>query len=215
MPPGLPPTEGWRERFRNDMDGGVENFVESLSGTVTKRLVCDFYVKLDMLAKKYHTTIKAVVCKGEFPQYLKDDIKEIKRRAEELYSWAKLHLSEKPKLAVMQNMPYIVAMAFAVRAEMDACIAESEMAVCTESKDFFLNRCRELGNKFLKVVVGQLSALFGDSTLLDVAFDLHTHMGVYVTLIKSFRASLELLEAADTAEYEDVYSWNDGLAPLR
>lgn len=189
--------------------------MENLPSMEAKRLVRDFYVKLDMLAKKYHPALKAVACKGEFPQYLKDDIKEIKRRAEELYSWAKIHLSEKSKLAAMQNMPYVVAMAFAVRAEMDACIAESEMATCTESKDFFLNQCRELGNKFLRVVMGQITTLFSDSTLLDVAFDLHTHLGVYVTYIKSFQASLELLKATDTAEYEHIYSWDDGLAPLR
>ena len=197
------------------MSGSVENFMAGLPNMEVKRLVRDFYVKLDLLAKKYHPTLKAVACKGDLPQYLKDDIKEIKRRAEELYSWAKLHLSEKSKLTAMRNMPYVVAMAFAARAEMDAYIAESEMASCEESKEFFLNQCRELANKFLRVVVGQITTLFGDSTLLDVAFDLHTYLGVYITLIKSFQASLDLLTEAGTADYEDVYSWDDGLAPLR
>lgn len=151
-----------------------------------------------------------------YAQHVKEDAKAARDAAMDLVSWIKSRMFKRGKDGSLKNFPFIVAMAFSARVEMDSYIIESEMIRSGKERETFMNRIRRPAEELAKIVFGQLCDLVNSSSLLEIAFDLHVYVATYVTLLKSFRASLSLLPPLSNPEMPfDIYDWNDGLSPLR
>lgn len=151
------------------------------------------------------------------------DAAKAEMHANTLYSWARTfipkHSSNSSSQAAMtkstrlQMMPYIVAMAYAVRIKLDVFYVEGSAVDKAERLEYW-KRGRSVVEQFRSVVQNALQALLIDSSLLDVAIDYHLALTTYTALMETLQKSVQILLAPDDTP-KAIQLWDDGLAELR
>lgn len=197
------------EDLQLSVRAGFESVAVSIRNASAKEHARALHTKLEVVMNTYNVVLEAVVPGKSYPGYVKDDAKEAKRNARELYAWAKSHLSARSKKAKLQNLPYVVAMAFAVRVEMDACIIESEMMARIEDQISHLERSWKGVEKFMRVVMRQVVEVTMSTSLLEIAYHFRLHVATYMTLMRSFRASMVALSSPHIS-LDDICTWDSG-----
>lgn len=155
-----------------------------------------------------------------FTRFALKDAEKTEKQAIELYAWARTFLpgaTDGPvnmdKTAKLKMMPYIVAMAYAVRAKLDVYYVESTRVEQAERSQY-LERSRNTVEQFMEVLEVAVRAMLDGSSLLELALDYHLMMVTYVTLKAALQASVQLiLESEDVPE--TTVLWDDGLAGIR
>ena len=117
------------------------------------------------------------------------------------------------KTAKLKMIPYIVAMAYAIRVKLDTYYVESSGMDRTE-RFGYLERGRSMVDQFMEVVEVAVRVTLHDSSLLDVALDYCLALTTYITLIAALRASVAMMLESEDAP-SPIAPWDDGLAGLR
>lgn len=149
-------------------------------------------------------------------------------RAEELYAWAMTHLPDfghrnkesqvtglnrHQKLGVI---PYIVAMAYAVRIKIDARMVKSHSMEDKDDRERHLMRSRSIVGDFVSLLRAALMATVIDVSLLEMALDCHLPMATYMMLMKGIQASAQtMVEKSETINQTKIEAWDDGLSKIR
>lgn len=203
-----------------------ESILDSVQSEAAKRDVREFKINMDAAMKAYVMIIRDMEAHAEagehpYPSYVKEDAKEAKRSATLLYMWAKTYVPKcttdettADKGKKLSKLPYILAMALAVRIEMDACLLEGDMMDSQTDTKLFETRSQEIVIDFVNLLSDTLSELLTSTSLLEVALDFDFYISTYISLIRGFRASLKPLDYI-LPKLSEIFDWDDGLAVLR
>ena len=148
------------------------------------------------------------------------DAAKVEKHAIELYSWARTFLPKDTakhpamdKASKLKLVPYVVAMAYAVRIQLDVYYVESS-AVNKDDRLEYLERSRTVVERFVDVLQVAMNVTLSDSSLLDVAMDYHLALTTYITLMAALRASVQIMLTPKDAP-KTTALWDDGLAGIR
>ena len=189
------------------------------------RVVRDFKSRVETVTLVYKPLVERIVKASNsgsrgFSNLALRDAAKAEISANTLYSWAGSFVptntnsqSSMDKAAKLKIMPYIVAMAYAVRVKLDAYYVESSGVDRTERLEY-LERSRNTVEQFIETVKVAVRVTLYESSLLDVALDYHLALTTYIMLMAALRASVAtLLTPKDTPK--SIAPWDDGLAGLR
>ena len=187
--------------------------------------VRDFKSKLDGLTLAYEPLIERLARAAEtrssvFPTPALRDAAKAEMHANALYAWACTFVptntdvqTERDKASKLQMMPYIVAMAYAVRAKLDVYYVESSDMDGTERLEH-LERCRKIVEEFVATIKVAVRVTLHDSSLLDVALDYPLALTTYMALMAAMRASVQMMLKPSDAP-KAIALWDDGLDTIR
>ena len=189
------------------------------------RAVRDFKSKLDTLSLAYEPLIKRLSRAAEirsraFSALALRDAAKAEMHANALYAWARTFVptatdvrTERGKAAKLQMMPYIVAMAYAVRVKLDVYYVESSGVDEAELSEY-LERGRNTVDEFVATIKVAVRVTLHESSLLDVALDYHLALTTYIALMAALQASMQMmLEPSDAPT--TIALWDDGLDTIR
>lgn len=210
------------EELHGGMKSGFRRVIAAIRFHPEKETYRKLLMKTDLVTLSYRNIISAFSFRGRrYPEYVKRDTDEARYRAEKLYFYAKSFMFEDPIYQVdpikkihQDSLQYIIAMALAVRVDMDACLVESEMMDYAEDREMFMYRSRRLILEYIGMLARQIVETMSCISLLDLVLDFHLHLAMYTTFVKSFCVSLDLIASPD-AKHCDEYMWDDGLTPIR
>lgn len=158
--------------------------------------------------------------KRRFPLSAAKDAAKAETQANTLFAWASTFVPKTPaswarwnkqdKIAVM---PYVVAMAYAVRIKLDVHYVEGSMVSDAEKSDY-LERSRKTVDEFIPILQMAVKATLDGSSLLEVALDYHLALTTYVTLLTALRKSVQMTLSPQSSP-ENVVAWDDGLSSIR
>lgn len=215
---GSDEIRGILSTIRREMNSGFQRVISAIHDNRARQVAEEFYAKQETLKKMYNGMIDDIASGRPYSSHAKDSARDAQKTAIDFCSWTKAHLLKSDRAELIKNFPFIVAMAFSVRVEMDSLIIQSEMEKNDKEKEPFMSRIRRSEKELIETLFNQLCGLVKSSSLLEIAFDLHVYVATYITLIKSFRASLSLLPSSSSTRQElpcGIHDWDDGLSPLR
>ena len=203
----------------------VDALIAAASVEPSPRAVRDFKSKLDAVRLAYEPLMEQMleVAKSDahtFPQFAATDATKAEIHANILYSWARTYVpqdADSPatmdKTAKLNMMPYIVAMAYAVRVKLDVHYVESRGMIEAERHEY-LKRSSNVVEQFMATLELAMRAMLHDSGLLEVALDYHLALTTCVTLKAAMRASVQMILGSHDVPRTTVL-WDDGLAEIR
>ena len=194
------------------------------------RDVHDFKSKVDAVTLAYEGLIEQTVIAAveRHPDTLlaplaPRDAAKAEMDANTLYMWARAfvpadsttsartHMAKADKIKMM---PYVVAMAYAVRLKLDVYCIESSGMDDTERM-----MCSEMSRKAMGQLMQVLQvatwATIDDSSLLDMALDYHLATTTYITLSAAVRASVQMAMPTLGGVPRAIVHWDDGLSGIR
>ena len=189
------------------------------------RAVRDFQSRVDALTLTYEPLTKRIVKAAQnhpvaFPAMALRDAAKAETNANALYTWARTFVPsgsnrqiKMDKAAKLQLMPYIVAMAYAVRVKMDVYYVESSGVDRTERLEY-LERCHNTVDEFVATIKVAVRATLCDSSLLEVALDYRLVLTTYTALVAALRASVQMVLKPSDAP-RTIALWDDGLDAIR
>ena len=187
------------------------------------RVVRDFKSKVETATLAYEPLVGRIIMAASsdsrsFPPLALRHAAKAEMNANALYAWARSFVpttseSSMDKAARMKLMPYIVAMAYAVRVKLDVYYVESSGVDRTERLEY-LERGRNTVDQFIEIVKVAVRVTLHDSSLLDVALDYHLAITTYITLMTALRASVTMLLTPKEAPGM-IALWDDGLVGIR
>ncbi|MEM7555704.1 MAG: hypothetical protein AAF378_16705 [Cyanobacteria bacterium P01_A01_bin.84] len=141
--------------------------------------------------------------------------------ATQLYYWAETFVpSDQKELENMSKdarfhvMPYLIAMAYAVRVKADAYAVESDTIDNADDRAAYLKRSRKIVDEFIEVLKFTADVLTTNASILDIALDYYLPLSAYLTAITSLRAGTDAL-LIPTYKHKIVGAWDDGLSRIR
>ena len=197
-------------------------------------VVRDFKSRLDAVTLAYDPLTKRLLTAAEssgggssssssssssfsFPMLAIRDAAKAEMHANMLYSWARTFMPKAEaamdKASKLRLMPYVVAMAYAVRVKLDVYYVESSN-VNREERLEYLERSRSTVEQFLQVLQTAVRVTLRDSSLLDVALDYHLVLTTYIALMAALRASVQMILKSKDAP-KTIAIWDDGLVGIR
>ena len=194
-------------------------------GDQDARAVRDFRSKVDALTLAYEPLTRRLVKAAEsrpiaFPALALRDALRAEMNANALYTWARTYVptetdvrTERDKAAKLQMMPYIVAMAYAVRVKLDVYYVESSGVDRAERLEY-LERGRNTVEEFVATIKVALRVTLCDSSLLEVALDYHLALMTYMALMAAMRATAQMMLQPSDAP-RTIALWDDGLDKIR
>ena len=207
----------------------VNTMIAAADADDSARVVRDFKSKLDAatlaydpLTKRLLTAAKGGSSSSSFPGLALRDAAKAEMHANMLYSWARTFVPtdtsgqagmNMDKAAKLKMVPYIVAMAYAVRIKLDVYYVESSGVVKAERHEYLERSCSTV-EEFLKVMQVAMYVTLRNSSLLDVALDYHLALTTYATLTAALRASVQMLLKPRDAP-RTIATWDDGLEQVR
>lgn len=185
----------------------------------------DFKFKLDAVKLAYDPLTKLMpqVAQSDaytFPWLAMSYIAQVEKKAGELYEWARAFVPKSTRDAVRMDkaaklriMPYMVAMMFAVRVQLDVYYIESA-GVNNQERLKELQRSGDIVDQFTGTLETAVRVILYDSSLLEVALDYNLVLATCVTLKMALRAGIQTtLESEDASKMETM--WDDGLSQIR
>ena len=189
------------------------------------RAVRDFRSRIDALTLAYEPLTRRIVKAAEshpiaFPAPALRDAAKAEMNANALYTWARTFVpmdtdtpTKNDKVAKLQLMPYIVAMAYAVRVKLDVYYVESS-GVDKKERLEYLERGRNTVDEFVATIKVAVHVTLHDSSLLEVALDYHLVLTTYIALMAVMRATAQMMLQPSDAP-RTIASWDDGLDSIR
>ena len=205
---------------------GFEAAVNTISSKQAIDVARNYRFRLRVVTLAYDDLVEDIILaagseKRKFSSLAKDSSVKAEMRAEELYAWAEgfipntgndqAGLSKKAKLGLM---PYIVALAYAMRVKTDARLVRSHSIVDAGERQNFLERSRKSMSDFIHVLRVVVAAVVTTSNLLEIALDYHLAMATYMMLITSLKTSMQLT-LGPAKESLEIELWDDGLSKIR
>ena len=206
--------------------GGFETAISAISSTQAIDVARNYRFRLRVVTLAYDDLVEDIILaagseKRKFSSLAKDSSVKAEMRAEELYAWAEgfipntgndqAGLGKKAKLGLM---PYIVALAYAMRVKTDARMVRSHSIVDVGERQNFLERSRKSMNDFIHVLRVVVAAVITSSNLLEIALDYHLAMATYMMLIARLKTSMQLT-LGTAREPLGIELWDDGLSKIR
>ena len=216
----------------------IKSMIAVEDNELCARSVRDFKSKMDATTLAYEPLaerlIQAAASRGDggdgsssskLSNVALRDAAKAEMHANTLYSWARTFI---PKLtssssgggggtiskgAKLHMLPYLVAMAYAVRVKLDVFYVEGSVVNKAERLEYW-ERSRTVVEQFVSVLQGAVRVTLGDSSLLDVAIDYHLALTTYIVLMATLRKSVQMMLAPHDAP-KAIQLWDDGLAELR
>ena len=189
------------------------------------RTARDFRSRVEALTLAYEPLTQRLVKAAEsrpiaFPAQALRDALRAEMNANALYTWARTYVptetdvrTERDKAAKLQMMPYIVAMAYAVRVKLDVYYVESSGVDRAERLEY-LERGRNTVEEFVATIKVALRVTLCDSSLLEVALDYHLALMTYMALMAAMRATAQMMLQPSDAP-RTIALWDDGLDKIR
>lgn len=203
----------------------VEAMISTASDESSARSARDFKSRLDAVTLAYESLIESIIkateSEGcELPQYALKDAAKIEAQANLLYSWASTFVPKDTSSQALLSrterlnmVPYMVAMAYAVRAKLDAYYVESR-GLRKADRAQYLQRSSNTVNEFTGLVRTAICTILEKSSLLEVAVDYHLTLTSYVALIVALEKSVQMtLSPGDSPG--KIEMWDDGLSGIR
>ena len=212
--------------LRARMDQGFESVIASIKDAEAVWTAREFKAKLKTLTLAYDPLIEDMLSSTgdasdqSLSEFLKDDAHLAIMRADELSAWVDTFLPSAAQEAAMSRrgklelMPYIVAMAYAVRVKLDAHLVKSSL-LPKAKRGAYLQRILAVVDEFVRVLQRALLGVVSDTSLLDIAINCQQPLATYVTLITTLRVTADTMLAPEDAPPKDVALWDDGLADIR
>lgn len=203
-----------------------ENLLQSTQNEPALSNARDFKARVASITSTYdciyEDIVEAVESKNkQLPSFAVKDTEKAVIAATQLYHWAETFVpSDQKKLTKMskeakfQIMPYLVAMAYAVRVKADAYVVECDTIANANDQAAYLKRSRKIVDEFIAKLKSVVTALTANTTMLDIALDYHLPLSTYLTVITSLRAGVDAL-LSPAHKQEIVGVWNDGLSSIR
>lgn len=213
--------------------------IRSMIGTIdadeSTRIVRDFKSRLDSVSLTYDPLVDRMIAAAErrvrtFPPAALRDAVRAEIHANALYAWARTFVhtgdssssssgSSSPARATLQKadkllmMPYVVAMAYAVRVKLDVHFVESSQVHEAERLDY-LDRSRRTVEQFVELLQAVVRMTLEESSLLEVALDYNLALTTYATLLAALRGSAQMMLEPHGVP-RPIVSWDDGLSGIR
>ena len=222
------PTEtcaGYLRRIDSFMTQGVDAVVGAANHASSDSSMRKFKTKVDTLRQAFEPQAEKIVKTAvdesqQLTRYDKKDLARVEKEADELYSWAGSHVYKKhenhvglDKAGKLMQMPYLVAMAYAIRVKMDVCYAESREVKLAERRQY-QDRNRSIIEDITALLQIALNAILEKASLLEVALDYHWAVSTYVTLMVALRESEQMMLTPRNSS-RTVELWDDGLSGIR
>ena len=189
------------------------------------RIAREFKARLDLVTLAYEPLTKRFIKVAEgdsqkFPPFAAKDAAKAEVQANALYAWARTFvpnessdLEDLDKLAKLKMMPYLVAMAYAVRVKLDVHYVEASVLDRTERMEYLERSCNMV-DEFTVLVRVALNAILVKSSLLEVALDYHLVLTTYMMLMATLKKSVQMI-LAPSAPVGSIQVWDDGLSGIR
>ena len=208
-----------------EMNKGFENVLKTVENDKAVQEAREFKRKLDMLAIKddrmCEDMMDAAQNQGRYPEYAKENAKDAMESAEDLYIWAEAMLPDQmdgetamTRQNKLEIMPYIVAMAYSVRVQVDAHMVKSHFLADDTDRKKFVKSGHKIVDKFIELLNSAIEALVAQTCLLEIAIDYQLPLATYLTLMKSLCGSLKSLSSPESIK-EKPADWDDGLSSIR
>ena len=211
--------------FESPLTDDVDALIAAATRDQDARAVRDFKSKVDTLMLAYEPLTRRLVKAAErqaiaFPTLALRDAAKAEMNANALYTWARTFVpmetdapTKRNKATKLQLMPYIVAMAYAVRVKLDVYYVESSGVDEAELFEY-LERGRKTVDEFVAIIEVTVRATLCDSSLLDVVLDYHLALTTYIALMAALRASAQIMLQSSDAP-RTIALWDDGLDTIR
>lgn len=196
----------------------------ALNDADAARVARDLKGKMNSLSLAYGPLVDTFIKSAEhstqcLSEIAKEDAYMAIMRADDLYAWAETFLPNKSQAtlsrwAKLELMPYVVAMAYAVRVKMDAHLVQSKL-LSESSEAQYLQRNYAIVDDFISVLQPAIVGLISNTSLLEIALDYHQPLATYVTLIETLRTSAQLMLPLFESTPEKIAVWDDGLSGIR
>ena len=205
----------------DDADAMIAAAVREQDG----RDVRDFKSKVDALTLAYEPLTRRIVQAAErrpiaFATLAIRDAAKAELHANALYTWARTYVptdtdveTKRDKAGKLQLMPYIVAMAYAVRVKLDIYYVESSDVDRAERLEY-LERCRNTMDELATTIKAAVRVTLHESSLLEVALDYHLALTTYMALMAALRATAQMMLQPGDAP-QTIALWDDGLDTIR
>ena len=214
---------------------GFEAVIATITNAQATQTARDFKAKVRLVTLVYDDLVEDITEAAEakdrhFPslanELAKSNAEKAEMRADELYAWAEgfvpdmrgeqgsgqANMSKQDKLG---SMPYIVAMAYAMRVKTDARLIRSHSIVDGAERTRFLERSRSSLGVFMRKLRSIVLAIISNTSLLEIALDYHLILATYVMLIASMPMSLRSTVEPCKGPRAKVEIWDDGLGKIR
>ena len=211
--------------FESPLTDDVDALIAAATRDQDARAVRDFRSKVDALTLAYEPLTRRLVKAAEshpiaFPALALRDALRTEMNANALYTWARTFVPtdtdvpiKRSKASKLQLMPYIVAMAYAIRAKLDVYYVESSGVDRAEQLEY-LERCRNTVDEFMATIEVAMRVTLSNSSLLEMALDYHLALTTYIALMAALRASVQMaLKPSDAPR--TIALWDDGLDKIR
>ena len=213
------------DSLHEEMSKGFENVLKTVEDERAAQDARDFKRRLDSLTVKddrmCEDMMDAAQNQGRYPEYAKDQAKDAMESAEDLYIWAHAMLPDgmdenttMTRQRKLQIMPYIVAMAYAVRVQVDAYMVKSHFFASDVDQKKFIKMGHRIVDKFMDLLQSAVKALVAETCLLEIAMDYQLPLGTYLTLMQSLCGSIKSLSSPESIR-EKAAEWDDGLSCIR
>ena len=214
------------DALKAQVEQGFESVISTIQNADAVRVAREFKAKLNSLTLAYNPLVEDVISFAKhgsqgLSDFAREDADKAEMRADDLYSWAQTFVptgggqAALSKHAKMELMPYIVAMAYAVRVKLDAHLVRS--CVLSDAKrGAYLQRARKIVDDFVRVLQAALAAVVTNTSLVEIALDCYQPIATYVTLMAALRASVDTMLATERGPgSRKIALWDDGLGGIR
>ena len=212
------------------LESSTTEDIEAMIATVDTKdcdqSVREYKSKLGSVAMAYEPLIRrftnaAESDSHEFPASAAKDAAKVEAQANVLYSWASTFIprhtgdsrARLSKQAKLEMMPYLVAMAYAVRVKLDVHYVEGGVAAESEKAEY-MDRSRSLVDQFNAQLRTAMDMMLQKSSLLDVALDYNLALMTYALLMETLRKSVLIMLAPQNPPGV-IETWDDGLSDIR
>ena len=208
------------------MDQGFEAVMKTITDSKAETAARKFMQKKGLVEMSYKEVCNDIIqaarrVDGRFMSTAKDNAVIAETRADELYIWARGFIPSGISSPVgldrqgkIDMMPYIMAMAFAVRVRVDARKVRTSSIEDDSDRMSFSERTRGIIDELISVIRSAIVALVSNTSLLEIALDYHEQLAAYVNLIAGLEASEQSMSAPEERPDNDIL-WDDGLSEIR
>lgn len=207
----------------------IDDKVNVIDKSDCTQSVRTFKENIDAIILAYEPLVERIARAAEgadrkLPTFASKDASKAEGAANSLYAWAGTFVPKEPgslenldKHAKLALVPYLVAMAYAVRVKLDAHYVEGSLLDKKERAEY-LERSQRTVEKFTVLARTVINSILKSASLLEVALDYHLALKTYVALMASLQKSLEMILAPGDTPSDaprTAQMWDDGLSGIR
>lgn len=210
-------------RFTADVNATIAaagNADSTPAARVFKSKIDALTLAYEPLAQKIIDAAKSDSSSITFASQALKDANRAEKHAIELYSWAREFIpqdadtqADMDKTAKLKLIPYLVAMVYAVRVQLDVQYVDDHKSTRAERQGY-LGRSRNIAEQLLAILAMAMRTLLQDSSLLEVALDYHIALTTCVESIKALRKCVQMMLAPSSVR-ESTELWDDELSEIR